>query len=160
MLGVKRSFRTGFGFGLTSGVITTLGLVVGLYSGTHSKILIISGILLIAIADSLSDSLGIHVSEELKKERTLKEIWVATFTTFFSRFFVVLSLVIPILFFALSTAIIISILWGLFLIGAFSLYIAKQRGESYLKAVFKHLSIAILVIAITYFIGDFVSALI
>ena len=34
---MKHSVRTGLSFGLTSGVITTLGLMVGLHAGTHSK---------------------------------------------------------------------------------------------------------------------------
>jgi len=61
---MKDSLRTGVSFGLTSAVITTLGLMVGLQSGTHSKIVVLAGILTIAIADAFSDALGIHVSEE------------------------------------------------------------------------------------------------
>jgi vacuolar iron transporter family protein len=38
---MKRSFRKGVSFGLTSGIITTLGIIVGLHSGTNSKILVI-----------------------------------------------------------------------------------------------------------------------
>jgi hypothetical protein len=49
---------------ITSGVITTLGLIVGLNSGTASKEIIIAGVLTIAIADSLSDALGMHISQE------------------------------------------------------------------------------------------------
>ena len=32
---MRESVKTGISFGLTSGVITTLGLMVGLHSGTH-----------------------------------------------------------------------------------------------------------------------------
>jgi hypothetical protein len=49
---MKDSIRTGISFGLTSAVITTLGLMVGLHSGTHSKIVVLAGILTIAIADA------------------------------------------------------------------------------------------------------------
>ena len=55
---MKPSFKTGFSFGLTSGVITTLGLMVGLHSGTHSRSVVIGGILTIAVADAMSDALG------------------------------------------------------------------------------------------------------
>ncbi|UCE51174.1 MAG: hypothetical protein JSV31_18140 [Desulfobacterales bacterium] len=48
---MQDSLRTGISFGLTSAVITTLGLMVGLHSGTHSKIVVLAGILTIAIAD-------------------------------------------------------------------------------------------------------------
>ena len=54
---MEHSFRVGMSFGLTSGIITTLGLIVGLHSGTHSKLAVIGGILTIAMADALSDVL-------------------------------------------------------------------------------------------------------
>ena len=51
-IAMKDSLRTGISFGLTSAVITTLGLMVGLHSGTHSKIVVLAGILTIAVADA------------------------------------------------------------------------------------------------------------
>ena len=61
---MKHSIKVGFSFGLTSGIITTLGLMIGLNSSTNSSIVVIGGILTIAIADSLSDAIGIHIAEE------------------------------------------------------------------------------------------------
>ena len=68
---MEHSFRVGMSFGLTSGIITTLGLIVGLHSGTHSKLAVIGGILTIAMADAFSDALGIHVSEESEATHTV-----------------------------------------------------------------------------------------
>jgi len=62
---MKESIKTGISFGLASGVITTLGLMTGLNAGTKSELAVIGGILVIAIADALSDSVGIHISEGL-----------------------------------------------------------------------------------------------
>jgi len=56
--------RTGLFFGATSGVITTLGLITGLNAGTRSITAVLGGILVIAVADSMSDALGIHLAEE------------------------------------------------------------------------------------------------
>ena len=56
--------RTGLFFGATSGVITTIGLIVGLNSGTQSITAVLGGILVIAVADAMSDALGIHLAEE------------------------------------------------------------------------------------------------
>ena len=61
---LKHSIKIGVNFGLTSGIITTLGLMVGLHAGTNSRMIVIGGIVTIAIADAFSDALGIHVSEE------------------------------------------------------------------------------------------------
>ena len=159
MLYIKQSFKTGLSFGLTSGIITTLGLMMGLYSGTRSQVMVIGGILIIVVADALSDSLGIHISEESRGGYSQKEIWESTITTFFSKFFVALTFLIPILIFQLWTAVIISALWGLFLIGIFSFYIAKQQGRKPLWIILEHIVIAVLVIAATYYIGSWVNVL-
>ena len=74
---MKDSLRTGISFGLTSAVITTLGLMVGLHSGTHSRIVVLAGILTIGVADAFSDALGIHISEEAENIHSAKEIWGA-----------------------------------------------------------------------------------
>lgn len=153
---MKLSIRKGFGFGLTSGIITTLGLIVGLDSSTHSKIVVIGGVLIIAIADALSDALGMHVSEEYEAKHSATEIWEATIATFISKFVIALTFLIPILLFELDTAIIVSVIWGLALISIFSYFIAKQEKAKPFGVVAEHLVIAILVIIITHFVGDFV----
>jgi len=150
---MKHSLRTGFSFGLTSGIITTLGLMIGLHSGTHSKIVIVGGILTIAIADAFSDALGIHISEESKNRHTVKEIWESTIATFLSKFFVAITFVIPVLLFPLTIAVFVSIVWGLSLLGVFSFYIAKQQGINRWQVIAEHLFIAIVVIIITHYVG-------
>ena len=154
---MKQSIKKGFSFGLTSGIITTLGLIVGLHSSTHSKIVIIGAILIIAIADALSDSLGIHISEESENKHSQKQIWESTFATFLSKFVFALTFIVPILLFKLSTAIVISIIWGLSLISIFSYYISKKSKITPYKAVLEHLIITIFVIIITHYVGEYIS---
>lgn len=152
---LNHSLRVGFSFGLTSGIITTLGLMVGLYSAIDSKLVIIGGILTIAIADSLSDAMGIHVSEESENKHSSKEIWESTFATFFSKFVFALSFIIPILVFKddLTTAIIVSIIWGLSLLSILSYFICDKSKCNPFKAVIEHLIIAIVVIILTHYVG-------
>ncbi|MGD9276241.1 MAG: hypothetical protein PVJ67_03650 [Candidatus Pacearchaeota archaeon] len=152
---MKASIKKGFSFGLTSGITTTLGLIIGLYSSTQSRFVVIAGILVIAIADSLSDAVGIHISEEGEKKNSIKEIWEATLATFFSKFVFALSFIFFILFFELGLAVILSIVWGLSLIIILSFYISKSRGQSSINAIFEHLGIAIFVIIVTYFVGKY-----
>jgi len=148
--------KVGFSFGLTSGIITTLGLMVGLNAGTHSKAIVLGGILTIAIADALSDALGIHISEETEKKHNNKEIWKATLSTFSSKFIFALTFIIPILLFSLQTAIIVSVIWGFLLLSLFSYYIAKDRKVPPYKIILEHLLIAAFVVIITHLVGDFI----
>ncbi len=154
----KHSLRIGFSFGLTSGIITTLGLMVGLNAGTHSKLVVIGGILIIAIADAFSDALGIHISEESENKHTPKQIWTATLSTFFSKFIFALTFVVPVLLFELALAVLVSIIWGLFMLCVFSYRMAKEQGEPAWKVVAEHLIIALVVIAATYSVGNWVSS--
>ena len=154
---MRHSLKTGFSFGLTSGIITTLGLIVGLHSGTHSRIVIIGGIITIAIADAFSDSVGIHISEESEGKHNSREIWESTISTLLSKFIFSISFVIPILLLSLSTAITISLIWGFSLIGIFSYYTAKLRKSKPWKSILEHLAIALLVIVITHYVGVWVS---
>ena len=150
--------KTGLSFGLTSGIITTLGLMVGLHSGTHSKLVVMGGILTIAIADAFSDALGIHVSEESENRHSTREIWESTVFTFLSKLVFALTFIVPILLFPLATAIVVSIAWGLSMLAIFSLYIAKEQKESAWKVVGEHLLIAVVVIIITHYVGHWIGA--
>lgn len=154
---MKHPIKVGFSFGLTSSVITTLGLMVGLYSSTYSRLAVIGGILVIAIADAFSDAMGIHVSEESENKHSVKEIWQSTLATFFSKLVFTLSFIIPVLLFSLNTAVIIGIIWGMLLLGIFSFYLAKEQKRPFM-VVLEHLIIAGVVVILTYLIGLGISA--
>ena len=154
---MREALKTGISFGLTSGVITTLGLMVGLHSGTHSKLVVLGGILMIAIADAFSDALGIHVSEESENIHTRKQIWASTVSTFLSKFMFALTFVIPVVLFQLSIAILVSVLWGLGVLAILSYKIAMSQGTKPWRVIAEHLLIALAVIVITHFVGDWIS---
>ncbi|MEW6027450.1 MAG: hypothetical protein AB1599_09180 [Planctomycetota bacterium] len=167
---MNHSIKTGFSFGSTSGVITTLGLMVGLHSGTHSKLAVLGGILTIAIADAFSDALGIHISEESENKHTTAEIWMATISTFIAKFVVALTFTIPVLLWDFSStititviavglpvAIAVAIAWGLFLITLISVRISRQQSVKVSRVVAEHLLIVIIVIGITHYVGHWVS---
>jgi vacuolar iron transporter family protein len=154
---MKKSLRTGFCFGLTSGVITTLGLIVGLHSGTHSVLAIIGGVLTIAVADAFSDALGMHISKESENHGP-KEVWESTAATFLVKLFFPLTFLIPILLLEIGFAIITGIVWGLFMLGILSYMIAKDKKEKPFGIITEHVGIALVVIVITHIVGDLISA--
>ncbi|MEM5812562.1 MAG: hypothetical protein QW286_02475 [Candidatus Aenigmatarchaeota archaeon] len=156
---MNQSLRSGFSFGLTSGIITTLGLMVGLHSGTHSKTAVIGGILVIALADAFSDALGMHISEESENEHTTREIWESTLSTLFAKFFFAMKFAFPVLLLPLYEAIITSVLWGMLLLLTLSVYIARSQKKSTLKVASEHIVIALLVLAGAHYIGDVVASI-
>lgn len=154
---MKHSILKGLSFGLTSGIITTLGMIVGLESGTHSKIAVLGGILTIAVADAFSDAFGIHISEESENVHTEKEIWAATISTFLAKLIFALTFVIPVIYFDLQKAIIISIVWGLFVMGIISLWIAYEQKKSAWKIIGEHWLITFVVIISTHYLGKWIA---
>lgn len=154
---MRHSLKTGFSFGLTSGIITTLGLLVGLHSGTQSRSVIIGGILTIAVTDAFSDALGIHISEESEIKHGKMEIWASTISTFLFKFIFSSTFLIPVIFLPLSTAVVASIIWGVVLLSTFSCILAKQQRENVLKVVGEHILIVFIVIILTHYLGLWIS---
>ena len=154
---MKDSINTGISFGLTSGVITTLGLMVGLHSGTHSKLVVMGGILTIAIADAFSDALGIHISEECENVHTHKQIWAATISTFLTKLLFAMTFMVPVMLFPLSRAVIVSVVWGMTVIALFSYRMALVQKQKPVAIVGEHLLIAVLVVLTTHYVGDWVA---
>ncbi|HII07760.1 MAG TPA: hypothetical protein HA349_10745 [Methanotrichaceae archaeon] len=155
---MKESLKTGFCFGLTSGIITTLGLMVGLNSGTGSKLAVIGGILTIAVADAFSDALGIHISEESENTHSTREVWESTVFTFVSKFLVAMTFVVPVLLFDLSTAILASLIWGFLVLGILSFLLAREQEKSPWNVVAEHLIILVVVVIATYLVGSWIGA--
>lgn len=151
---MKETLLKGLGFGLTSGVITTLGIMVGLHAGTHLKLAVLAGMLVLAIADAFSDAIGIHISEEAEGEHATKEIWEATLFTFSSKLVFTLSFVPFVVFLEISTAILVSVVWGMFLIVIVSLYTAKIQNQNIYRTIAEHLLVTILVVALAHYLGD------
>lgn len=153
---IDSSVKKGFSYGLTSGVITTLGLMVGLDASTHSKLAVIGGVLTIAVADALSDAMGMHVSEESEDKFAKKEIWEATLVTFVTKFVFALSFVIPLILLPIQISVIVSVIYGMLVLSLLSYKIAKDEKESPVRAVFEHLIMGMCVVFVTYYFGNWI----
>lgn len=150
---MKTSLKIGMNFGITSGVITTLGLLVGLAAGSEIKSVVIAGILTIAIADSLSDALGIHISQESDKKNSQKQVWESTIATFLTKFIFACTFVVPVLLFPLLRAVIGSSIRWLAIITFVSYKIAKSQNKNPWHSIREHVLITIIVIFLTYLTG-------
>jgi VIT1/CCC1 family predicted Fe2+/Mn2+ transporter len=150
--------RTGLFFGATSGVITTIGLIAGLHAGTKSVTAVLGGILVIAVADALSDALGIHLAEEADPDANQHHIWAATVTTFVTKFVFAISFAIPVLLLPLWPAVLASVAWGILVIAVLSFFIARAQQASPVAIIAEHVAIALVVVVASHFIGAWVNA--
>lgn len=139
---------TRFSFGATSAIVTSLAFIVGL-SG-NSKLTIIVSLIVFAVADNISDSLGLHIFQEsdLKKPKVVS---ISTFSNFFTRFLVVIIFILMVAFLPMEYAVGASIIYGVSLPSVLSYYIAKEQKTSPYFSILEHVAIAILVIIISFF---------
>jgi VIT1/CCC1 family predicted Fe2+/Mn2+ transporter len=150
-----RPAQTRFSFGATSAIITNLGIITGLDTLTHPKLSIIGALLVIALADNLSDSFGIHIYQE-SEHIAKKEVWLSTLTNFFTRLFVSSTFIILIIVLPIRLAAVCSVIWGLLILTVMTYTIAKQQKINPFSAIFVHLTIAVVVVVASNFIGGFV----
>jgi len=150
-----RSHKNKYLFGSTAAIITNMGLVVGLLSSLNAKVSIISSILVIAVADNISDTLGIHIYQEAEG-LSGKEVWFSSLTNFTARFIGSLMFILLILALPLKTAAVCCLILGLFIISFNSYFIAVHMGRNPYIAVFEHIAVAVIVIILSNALGNFV----
>ena len=119
----------------------------------------IGGVVTIAVADSFSDALGVHIHEEAENVHSHKEVWVVTLATFISKFVFSLSFIIPLLLLQLNITVVVSVVWGLFLVAIISAFVAKDQGIKVKPVIAEHVFIALLVVVITHFLGVWVNSI-
>ncbi len=146
------------GFGLASATITTLGLMIGLESSTGSKLAVIGGILTIAIADSCSDALGVHIAKESEGNFSDKQVWQATIFTFLFKAVFALTFLIPVLLLPLTTAIYVALVWGAIILILQSYDLARSKKVNPFGVIGEHVLIAVLVMISTHYAGVWISS--
>lgn len=142
-----------FAFGISSGVLTTLGVMVGLMGATSSRLAVIGGILSIAIADSLSDAIGVYSLKKAERGTTQKQAIKSGTNVFLGKIIFTSSFLMPFLLFSLITAIIVNIVWGILLIAFLNLLIAIAQEENIPKTIAKNTLIAIGIVILSYLVG-------
>ncbi len=144
-----------YSMGATAAIITSMGLVAGLNQGNSAKIGILTGLLVIAIADNVSDSLGIHIYKE-SEGASKQDIRSTTYGNFSVRLFLAFTFVAIVMVFSSHIAFVVSSIWGLVLLAILSYLIAKRRKTKPLREIAWHLAIALIVIAGSKLLGHFI----
>lgn len=139
-------------FGSAAAIITNVSLIVGMGSAQAGKGPIIGALLTIAIADNISDSLGIHLYKESEGYGGKLSL-LATALSFAARLVVSLSFIAIVLALPISTAIPIAIIWGLLLLTVLSYLINRSRNLSSVMEIAKHLFVALIVIWLSRYAG-------
>lgn len=144
-----------FSIGATAAIVTSMGLIAGLTQNNSLKNTIVASLLLIAIADNISDSLAVHIYKE-SEDAKRQEIASATYGNFILRFLIVFTFILIVLLLPALPALIVSSIWGLTLLVLLSVSISKVKNTPVRAEIIWHVAIALLVIVGSRLLGGFI----
>lgn len=143
-------------FGMMEGVIVALGILMGL-SATNNRLILLVGIITCGLADALGNAAGFHVSEETEEFHTRSEVWKSTILCFLSTITVIFILAIPVLFLALTQAIIVSGLVGMVILAFLGYFVNRiRRKNEALKTIIEYVLMGAFVSVVCYWVGQLV----
>lgn len=144
-------------FGSSAAIITDVSIIVGLGSAKAGKGPILAGLLTIAIADNISDSLGIHLYKE-SEGYGAKLSLLSTMLNFLSRLLISCTFVAIVLVFPMAHAVFIGLTWGLLLIVAISCLLSRNNNANPVTEIIKHVLTAVVVIVLSRYLGHIIAA--
>jgi VIT1/CCC1 family predicted Fe2+/Mn2+ transporter len=139
-------------FGSSAAIITDVSLIVGLGSARTGKGPILAGLLTIAVADNISDSLGIHMYKESEGYGDRLSL-LSTILNFLSRLLISATFVAIVMVLPINHAILVGLVWGLLLIILISYLLSRSNKDNPVTEIIKHVFIAVIVIALSRYLG-------
>ena len=137
-----------YSFGITSAIMTSLAVIIGLSWATNN-LTIIATLLIIAIADNVSDSFGMHVYQE-SKNISSKEVKKTTTNNFIARILTTLVFILFVIILSTNLAVIISTIFGLTVLVIISYFISLNRNINPYYMTSRHLALAIILMVSSF----------
>lgn len=146
-------------FGATSAIVTSVGLIVGFGLAEVPKTAIITSLLIVGLADNLTDTLSIHIFQEseLLEQRTALR---ATISNFLVRAFIAGTFTALVALLPGSMASLSCLAWGTALLILLTYFVARNRNTRIGSELLKHLALAAFVILASGLIGNSIKFLI
>jgi hypothetical protein len=145
-------------FGGTAAIVTSVALIFGLDAATATKSTIVSGLLIVALADNLTDALSMHIYQESERRLESREGFIATWSNFVTRLLLALTFVLLVVLLPIGAAVIAAAMWGFSLLIALTWALARERKVSFALELGKHFAAALAVILASRGIGALITA--
>tara|TARA_B100000242_G_C42937802_1_gene434894 strand:- start:286 stop:777 length:492 start_codon:yes stop_codon:yes gene_type:complete len=163
MFHVDSDLRQGLIFGVSSGVITTSGLLAGLVQTPVSPIIVIVTIVSLAVSDGISESYGLFISKKVEEPDDKGQGPTKSFLgLLFTKMAIVLSFLIPFLFsrkLGYYKNMSWPILWGLLIITLLDYYASSLRNENMLPYLARHYIVLFITLVLNIFFGRMINKL-
>jgi vacuolar iron transporter family protein len=145
-----------YSYGASAAVITSIAVIIGLSDTAGAKVNIIAALLIIAVADNISDSFGIHIYQE-SLSFSSKDVVRSTTINFITRFLATAVFIVLVLLFPIYIALVSSIIFGLAVITLISYIITQNKKYKTHNMMIKHLLLAVAVIIASFLLKQFIA---
>lgn len=142
----NNTLSIGSTFGSISGIITSLGAIIGMYGANLPSKPIIISLVSIAMSDSISDALGIYYGVNVEEDN--QESFNQASRAFIAKFFFPLLMVIPFLLLEKSNAVMVNLLCSLTVVLVVSSSVFKKQTE-----IITNMLIVLIAIILIYNVG-------
>lgn len=158
----------GLAFGLVDGLITMLGVIIGVAQATgEMRFVLISG-LVAGVANAFGNSIGFYGSElaergehmvEGREPSSMTEVRRSSLLSFFTSLGAALILMVPFLVFSQTLAMVMAVVLGAALLFSLGLLVGKLWRRHPLRYGLIYLVLGVAGAGLSFFVGDFVRTL-
>jgi VIT1/CCC1 family predicted Fe2+/Mn2+ transporter len=145
-------------FGSPAAIVTSMALIVGLGAETVTRAAIVGSLLIIAVADNLTDSLSVHIYQESER-LAQRQAFRTTLANYAARLGTALSFVALFIVLPPPVATYACVAWGFALLSGLTYLLARARNVKPFAEIIKHAGVAVAVILIGRVIGMAIRAL-
>lgn len=117
---------------------------------------IVGALLILAVADNISDSLGIHVYRESQSQER-KNSDMHSISNFLTRLVVTLTFALLVFLLPLEYAVVSSVILGFLLLTVLSYLIAVHQKANPYTAILHHAGVTVAVLAISHTLGKVIA---
>jgi hypothetical protein len=136
--------------------VTSMALIAGLEAADAGKAGVISGLLIAAVADNLSDLLSVQMYQESERLEQ-KDAFIGTVANFATRFVVCVSFVLIVRLLPKQLATVWEVAWGLLLLTTLTYILAGYRKVSAVSEIIKHVGVAVAIIMVGQRVGHWIA---
>jgi predicted membrane protein (TIGR00267 family) len=158
----------GIAFGLMDGLITMLGIIMGIATATGDSKLVVTAGIVGGIANGFANSIGLYASELAERGQqiqdkkngkqthvhTMEEIWVATVLAFISAIIALILPIVPFLFIPMGESMIFAFTISSILLFLLGYEVGRVSEENGLKMGIKYVMAGLFGAVTCFVIGD------
>ena len=163
---IGSSFIEGFqgtAFGIMDGMITILGVVIGISQVTNSSTLVVVSGLVAGVANAFGNSIGFYASELAERGEHIREntpvapsteVYMSTVNSFISSLLAMLVPILPFVFLPSMQAMTVAVLVAMVVLFALGSYVGHLSGLNRFRLGLRYVILGLIGSGLSFLVGD------